>query len=76
MPDADYIDSGAVKVERTPREKCRLCGKNASLKVGIWEINSQSETDRKAWRMLFLCEKCNEKRKFIDFEKVWDEIGF
>ncbi|MHB8602016.1 MAG: hypothetical protein ACYC6W_09675 [Nitrosotalea sp.] len=74
--DHTYISSGSVKVEKTPRDKCRLCGKDAGLKVGIWEINPQSETDRNAWRMLFLCGECNDKEKFIDFEKVWDEIGF
>jgi hypothetical protein len=77
MPD-DYafIKSDAVKIERTPNDKCRICGKKASLKVGLWEMDSQSQNDKNAWRILYLCGKCNEKGKFIEFEKVWDEIGF
>ncbi len=65
------------RIEKSEQGKCESCGNPAELKVAVWDrIKVMTYSDEMGWRILRLCQKCNEKEKCIDFEKVWDHIGY
>jgi hypothetical protein len=65
------------RIEKSPRGRCHICKKPADFKIGIRDrIKVMTYDNEMGWRILFLCKKCNDKEKYFNFEKVWDEIGY
>ncbi|MGI0047031.1 MAG: hypothetical protein ACREBB_07580 [Nitrosotalea sp.] len=74
--DAFYV-ADKSRIDKSPREQCYLCGKDADLKIGVWDrLKVMTYDDEHAWRMFFICHGCNEKEKYVDVESVWNHIGY
>jgi hypothetical protein len=68
---------GKSRIENSEQGVCEVCGKPAELKVGVWDrTKTMTYSDEMGWRMLYLCHKCNNSEKYLDFDKVWGYVGY
>ncbi|MDE1728381.1 MAG: hypothetical protein KGH81_04275 [Thaumarchaeota archaeon] len=75
--DGTYYTSDENSIDKSTRGQCHLCGKDADIKIGIWDRYKVMTYDNEhVWRMLFLCHECNDKEKCADVESAWNYVGY
>jgi hypothetical protein len=75
--DTTYYNATKSNIDKTAQNVCRFCGNPANIKIGIWDrVKVMTYDDEQGWRILFICQKCNEKEKCVNFETVWNIVGY
>jgi len=77
LPDDTITYLGKSRIEKSEQGTCEKCGELAELKIGVWDrLKTMTYSNEMGWRILYLCHKCNQSEKCVNFDNVWGYVGY